>query len=85
MKEESTGKAERNAVNRGLQEEEDRLQDPERRPPHRAADSDASEPERRVTPQEKADEDIAHLENPPQTEGPRERASQESTGEGAGS
>jgi hypothetical protein len=70
----SGGRAERDTRNRGLQEEESRLRDAERRPPHRAADQDTPESERPVTPQEKAESDIAHLENPPQAEGPRERS-----------
>jgi hypothetical protein len=66
-------RAETDAMNKGLDREEERLRDPERRPPRRAVDSDASEPERPTTPQEDAEQDIAHLENPPQSEGPRER------------
>lgn len=65
--------AERETRNRGLKEEEKRLRDPESRPPHSAMETDASEPERPVTPQEKNEQDVAHLENPPQAEGPRER------------
>jgi hypothetical protein len=66
--------AESEARNRGLQEEEKRLRDPEQRPPHGALETDASEPERPETPQEVNEQDIAHLENPPQAEGPRERS-----------
>lgn len=83
MSEDSTGRTERDSgrtkrdsLNRGLQEEEERLQDPERRPPHHDMEGEASEPERPAEPQEKADDDIAHLENPPQTEGPRERSNE---------
>lgn len=65
--------AERDARNRGLQEEDRRLHDQDDRPPHGSMESDATEPERHVTPQEKEEQDIAHLENPPQSEGPRER------------
>jgi hypothetical protein len=65
---------EEQAVNRGLDTEEERLRDPARRPPRRAMDSDASEPERPTTPVEDAEQDIAHLENPPQSDGPRERS-----------
>lgn len=67
-------KAERDTLNRGLQDEDDRLRDPDGRPPHSSMESDASEPERPVTPQEKQEQDISHLENPPQSEGPRERS-----------
>lgn len=68
-------KASRETMNKGLQKEQDRLQDPHRRPPHhtRLSESDASDPERPTTPQEDSEQDIAHLENPPQAEGPRER------------
>jgi hypothetical protein len=62
------------ALNEGLQKEERRLRDPDRRPPRSMVESDASEPERPTTPQEDAEQDIAHLENPPQAEGPRERS-----------
>jgi hypothetical protein len=82
MSEDSTGRTKldsdrtkRDSLNRGLQEEEERLQDPERRPPHHGMEGDTPEPERPAT-QDKADEDIAHLENPPQTEGPRERSNE---------
>jgi hypothetical protein len=69
-------KASRDAVNRGLQTEQDRLEDPDRRPPHhkRLVESDASEAERPTTIQEDSEQDIAHMENPPQAEGPRERS-----------
>jgi hypothetical protein len=67
---------ERDARNRGLQEEDRRLHDPEERPPHSTMETDASEPERPETPQEKAETDVAHLENPPQAEGPRERSNE---------
>jgi hypothetical protein len=62
------------ARNRGLQEEEKRLRDPAARPPHADVEADADAPERPTTVQEDAAEDIAHLENPPQSEGPRERS-----------
>jgi hypothetical protein len=61
------------ARNRGLAEEEKRLRDPEQRPPRRAVEQDAPEPERATTPQEDEEQAIAQLENPPQAEGPRER------------
>jgi hypothetical protein len=64
----------RNARNRGLQEEEKRLRDPDSRPPHSAMETEASQPERPTTLQENAEADVAHLENPPQAEGPRERS-----------
>lgn len=65
--------AERETRNRGLEEESRRQQDPAKRTPHRAADQDSPEPERPMTPAEEQEQDIAHLENPPQAEGPRER------------
>lgn len=70
---ENSKSAERETRNRGLKEEEERLRDPASRPPHSEMETDASEPERHVTPQEREEQDIAHLENPPQAEGPRER------------
>jgi hypothetical protein len=66
--------AERDARNRGLQEEEKRLHDADQRPPHSDMETDASEPERPVNTQEVEDDDIARLENPPQADGPRERS-----------
>jgi hypothetical protein len=66
--------AERDTRNRGLQEEEKRLHDSDARPPHSDMETDATQPERPTTPPENAEEDIAHLENPPQAEGPRERS-----------
>ena len=61
------------ARNRGLQEEDKRLRDPEQRTPQRAVEQDAPEAERSTTPQEDQAQSIEQLENPPQTEGPRER------------
>lgn len=69
-----TGKAERDTRNRGLQEEEKRQHDPEKRTPHQAIEQDAPEQERPGTPAEDNEQDIAHLENPPQADGPRERS-----------
>jgi hypothetical protein len=69
-------RAEREVRNRGLKEEEKRLRDPEQRPPHSAVEADASEPERPTTLPEREEQDIAHLENPPQSEGPRERSNE---------
>lgn len=66
--------AERQTRNRGLQEEDRKLHEPGQRPPHSAAEPDAPEPERPATTPEKADQDVAHLENPPQSDGPRERS-----------
>jgi hypothetical protein len=66
--------AERETRNRGLQEEDERLRDPEQRPPHSAIETDATEPERPAAAEKKPTEDLAHLENPPQTEGPREKS-----------
>lgn len=71
---ERTPDAERTTRNRGLQETEKRQHDPDQRAPHRAVEQDAPEQERKVTPDEKSDQDIAQLENPPQSEGPRERS-----------
>jgi hypothetical protein len=65
--------AERDTRNRGLKDDEKRLRDPEQRPPHSSMETDATQPERAVTPLEDGERDIAHLENPPQAEGPRER------------
>jgi hypothetical protein len=59
--------------NKGLQEEDKRLRDPDQRTPHRAVEQDSPEQERLTTPQEENDQAISQLENPPQTEGPRER------------
>jgi hypothetical protein len=64
--------AERDARNIGLKEEAKRLRDKEDRT-HGNIESDATAPERPVAPPEDAEADIAHLENPPQAEGPRER------------
>jgi hypothetical protein len=74
MADENAKDAERAVRNRGLKEEDERLRDPDSRPPHGAHDTDASEPDRPATEQERNEEDIAHLENPPQSEGPRERS-----------
>jgi hypothetical protein len=41
--------------------------------PKTAEEQTSPQPERMVTPQEKAGEDLEELENPPQAEGPRER------------
>lgn len=70
----STADAERTTRNRGLEETEKRQHDPDKRTPHRAVDQNAPEQERPATPDEKSDQDIAQLENPPQSEGPRERS-----------
>jgi hypothetical protein len=69
-----TTDAERSTRNRGLEEAEKRQRDPNRRAPHRAAEQEHPEQERAATPDEKSDQDIAQLENPPQSEGPRERS-----------
>ena len=71
---ERTTDAERSTRNRGLEEAEKRQRDPDKRTPHRAADKEHPEQERPARPDEKSDQDIAHLENPPQSEGPRERS-----------
>lgn len=67
-------RAERATRNRGLQEEDDRQHDADKRTPHHAAEQDAPEQERMTTPDEEQSQDIAQLENPPQAEGPRERS-----------
>lgn len=41
--------------------------------PKKADEQASPEPERLVTPQERAGQDIEELENPPQAEGPRDR------------
>ena len=69
-----TPASEKETRNRGLQEEDKRQHDPDKRTPHRAVEQDAPEQERPTTPDETQDEDIAQLENPPQAEGPRERS-----------
>lgn len=71
-----TSEAERETRNRGLQEEDKRQHDPDKRTPHRAVEQGAPEPERPPTPDEERSEDIAQLENPPQAEGPRERSNE---------
>jgi hypothetical protein len=68
--------AETEARNRGLQEDEAQLRDADKRTPRRAAEQDQPEPERPTTPQEAEQSDVAHLENPPQAEGPRERSNE---------
>ena len=65
--------AARETRNRGLQEEDKRLHDADKRTPRRAAEQTSPEPERLTTPQEDAGQDISQLENPPQAEGPREK------------
>lgn len=69
-----TPESEKETRNRGLQEEDKRQHDPDKRTPHRAVEQDAPEQERPTTPDETQNEDIAQLENPPQAEGPRERS-----------
>lgn len=66
--------AETETRNQGLEQEEAQLRDPDKRAPRRAAEQDQPEPERPTPPQEESQSDVAHLENPPQTEGPRERS-----------
>lgn len=77
MSEQKKGtEAEKETRNRGLQEEDKRQHDPDKRTPHRAIEQDAPEQERPTTPDEERSEDIAQLENPPQAEGPRERSNE---------
>jgi hypothetical protein len=68
--------ASRDALNRGLDKEQQRLRDADKRSSQRLEESTGTEPEQPATRQEKAEQDIAHLENPPQTEGPRERSNE---------
>ncbi len=49
----------------------------ERKSPRTAEEQDAPQPERMVTPQEEAGQDIEQLEDPPQAEGTRGRAEEE--------
>ena len=69
-----SSEAERETRNRGLQEEDKRQHDPDKRTPHRAIEHDTPEQDRTTTPDEVKGEDIAQLENPPQSEGPREKS-----------
>ena len=71
---ERTTDAERSTRNRGLEEAEKRQRDPDQHTPHRADEQGHPEQERTATPDEKSEQDIAQLENPPQSEGPRERS-----------
>ena len=48
------------------------MKEREERSPRTAERQDAPEPERPVTPQEAADQDLAQLDDPPQAEGDRE-------------
>jgi hypothetical protein len=71
MSDKAPDAAERDTRNRGLEEEEKRQHDTDAHPPNRAVEHDT------VKPASKAEDDaddIAHLENPPQTDGPRERS-----------
>jgi hypothetical protein len=45
----------------------------EKKSPLTAEEQDSPQPERLVTPQEEAGQDLKQLENPPQAEGPRGR------------
>lgn len=45
----------------------------QRTSPKRSEEQESPEPERLVTPQEEAGENLEELENPPQAEGPRDR------------
>ena len=46
-------------------------------PQRTARESNASEPERMITPEEEAGIDLAQLEDPPQAEGPRDSEDQQ--------
>lgn len=69
---ESSKDASRDALNRGLQEEEENLRDPESRPPHTEPEDDAGTGKRPAKPGNDPG-DVANLENPPQVDGPREK------------
>ncbi len=45
--------------------------------PLTAQEQDSPEPERMVTPEEEAGQDLQELDDPPQAEGPRDRAEEE--------
>jgi hypothetical protein len=70
---ESSKDATRDALNRGLQDEEENLHDPDARPPHAEPEEDAAT---RTRPAKTRTEpgDVANLENPPQVDGPREES-----------
>ena len=51
-----------------------------RKSPLTAEEQDYPEPERLVTPEEEAGQDIAELEDPPQAEGPRDPEDEEEEG-----
>lgn len=63
--------AERQNRDRALQHKEDTLHDPDEREPHRAVEHTEPGPSRAKGDTE--EQDIANLENPPQSDGPRER------------
>ncbi len=48
--------------------------------PLTAEEQDSPQPERMVTPQEAAGQELAELEDPPQAEGPRERVEEDGEG-----
>ena len=48
--------------------------------PKSAEEQSSPEPERMVTPQESAGQDLAELEDPPQAEGPRDRVEDDEQG-----
>lgn len=45
--------------------------------PLTAEEQDSPQPERMVTPEEEAGQELEELENPPQAEGPRERVEED--------
>lgn len=73
MSDRQAKEAAQDARNRGLENEEENLRDPDERSPHKAVDRTSPEQERVRTPQETSEQSISQLENPPQAEGPRER------------
>jgi len=66
-------KAGRETRNEGLQQGEERLRDPEQRPPHKAVDRAAGAGDGAAIPDNTSEKDPARLENPPQVIGPREK------------
>lgn len=74
MSDQKPDAAERDTRNRGLKEEEKRQHDPDKRTPHREVEHAQVKRKPDPTPVEQDEDDIAHLENPPQSDGPRERS-----------
>ena len=64
---------ERETRNKGLDNAEEELRDPDKRTPHHSKEQSSPKTGHPTTAAEKNAGDIANLENPPQSEGPRER------------